>query len=332
LKRTSWFKKVWNGRSKGISTVLGTVFLTLVIFAISTNVFLWTLSRNAEYTLAVKEENQKTADRLNEYVVASGVNYSALEDAITVVGTLSNSGPVAARMINLWVFDTTQQKYANKPVDLSLNPGQTLPYSFTVLISEANGSDIFVGWFMTARGNAIPLESESGVVVAQLAQGIGSMALDFYTFRYFTYDATGKLENYPDGRINFTIPYDTDIAFGVVLTNLDPTKQTITLNMRSLIWVYFPSVPGQAVGPTWYIVNVAPDGTILAEYSEISLIYGEQKLLVFASGQPGSFSRNRISQPQQKNTLSAVNILLYGDIGSKDYGQNIPFVSIFVGE
>jgi len=316
----------------------------LIIFMVSTNVLLWTFSQNAIYTQAVKDENQKSADKLNENIVASSGNYSVLEDEVTVEVILRNGGSVAAQIINLWVLDTnsSNRRYANKSLNYNLNPGDALylvgSSGVTVIISGANPSHDFISWFVTARGNTIPLEEEQeqGVIIAELAQGIGSLALDFYKFRYFQYetDPPNKLKNYPAGTTSFSVPHATDIALGVALTNLDPSKQTITLYENSLIWLYFPAVPGHTLGPVWYIVKEI-NGTIQSSYSSVSLEYGQTELVVFASEEMGNFSSSskvKISDQQQKNSLGAVNLLLYGKIGDRDYGQNIPFVSLYCYE
>ncbi len=330
----SWLKKIWKGRSKGISTVLGTVFLTLVVFAISTNVFLWTLSRNAEYTQAVKEENQKNIDRLSENVIASHANYSVSGNKITIKVTVKNAGSVAAQIIKLWVFDTSQQKYAYKSFILNLNPGHVEELrglkSLQIQIDGASNSSDFVSWFVTARGNTVPLETLQEVILAQVAQGIGSISMDFPTFRSFQYNINDTLKDYPNGTLSYSVPYDTSIAFGVVLTNLDPSREPIHLDKYSQLWLDFPAVPG--VPPfAWYIISET-NGIIDTSYSEVSILYAETKLIIFASAEPGSFSslsKVKISHGQLKEIeLGAVNLLLHGIIGDSDYGQNIPFVSL----
>ena len=327
---TSWLKKIWKGRSKGVSTVIGTVFLMLIIFMVSTNVLLWTFSQNAIYTQAVKDENQKFADRRNENVVALGGNYSVLGSEVTVKVILRNAGSVAVQIINLWVFDTTIQKYNNTVTPLNLNPGDNRPESVVVTIPGAGQNDTFTSWFVTARGNTVPLEKEQGgVIVAQLAQGIGSVAMEFYTFRYFKYKVGSDdvLENYPNGNISFNIPKGIEVAYGVVLTNLDPRKKTIVFDSHSLLWVIIPT-SDVAHNKWWYIVNVASDGTISETYSNISMAYGETKLLVFASTNDLASSFARQSTPGKVCTVP-VFLLLHGEIGGMPYGQNLPFVSLY---
>ena len=335
--RALWLKKIWKGRSKGVSSVIGTVFLILIVFAISTNVFLWTISQSAIYNQAVKESNQKNAEKLNENIVAANANYSVpLPNKVKVDAKLTNAGSVSAQVINLWVFDTTIQRYGFNDtiasLNLNLNPGNvsylTDSNGIMVTIEGASSADNFVAWFVTARGNTVALQAAQSIIVANLAQGIGSIALDFYAFRYYTYSGS-KLANYPAGILGFNVPYNVYIAFGVTLTNLDPSKKTITLDVHSQLWLYFPTVPG--AGPfAWYIANVATDGSIITPYTPITLAYTETKLLVFVSSVESGSTKVKIDHPQVDDKLCAVNLLLHGTIGTRDYGQNIPFVSLYV--
>ena len=340
MTRISWLKKIWNGRSRGISTVLGTVFLTLVVFAISTNVFLWSLSRNAEYTLAVKEENQKTTDRLSENVIASGASYSVSEEDVTIKVTVKNAGSVAIQIINLWVFDTAQQKYTNEPVDLSLNPGNASQQILTVALSGANKSDDLVSWFVTARGNTVPLETEKGVIIAQVSQGIGSVSMDFASFRYYNVSKVGSsyiLENYTCGAEGFEVPAAEHIAFEVFLTNYDePEKREIKLLSGSILWAIFPVMGAQPRCAGWHIVNVYGNGTITPAYTTVTLAYGETAKVVFASetdvNREGFNPSSATDWYQQNKGSAAVNLMLVGKIGTSTYGQNVPFVSIYFAE
>lgn len=310
----------------------------LIIFMVSTNVLLWTFSQNALYTQAEKDVNQEEGDRRNENVVATDGNYSVSTNEVTVEATLTNAGSVAAQIINLWVFATPIQTYNYTSLNLNLNPGNvtklTGSNAILVTVEGADSADNFVSWFVTRRGNTIPLEEEQeqSVIAAEVAQGIGSIAMNFSTFRYFEYETSTKLANYSDGVKSFNVPGSgTPIAFGAVLTNLDPSKNTITFNNYSNIWLMFPGAPGQT--PQWYVVNVASNGTIAPSYSPICLPYKETKLIVFASSKAvtgaGSFSRNSISPSITPNPC-AVNLLLLGTIEPRDYGQNIPFVSLYV--
>ena len=318
MTRSLWRKKVWSGRSKGISTVLGTVFLILVIFAISTNVFLWTMSKNAQYTQAVKDENQRDIDRLSENAVASGANYSVSEYEVTVRATLRNAGSVAVQIINLWVFDTdpSNQRYTNQSLDLNLNPGEVLYLrgsdSLTVTIPGADGSHHFVSWFVTARGNTIPLESDKSVIIAELAQGIGSISMEFPLFRYYEVQPGDKLG---PAQFSFSIPAKKNTVFGCLLTNLDESGRDINLTEQSCFWL---SVPAKNAMVHWRIAKVVDETLVSFDFQLLE--WGVQTLVFFG---PSAAS-------QLADSPAAANILLYGTIGGDDYGQNIPFISVYL--
>jgi len=310
--------------------VIGTTFMVLVMIFLGTSVFLWTLSQNTLYNEAVRTTNQEEIDRINEGVVALGGNYSVSGDSVTVLAVLKNTGSVTAQLINLWVLDTNKSRYANKLVNLNLNPGDIEPVMYTVLIPEAHANHTFVSWFVTARGNTVPLEREfvEGVTVAEVAQGIGYLAMDFDKFRYYEYVSTYGLKDFPAGSGGYSVPAAEHVVFGVKLTNYDPSgrKRSLTLNSHSLIWMYFPTYGKQV---NWYIVNVDVNGTVQPTYSAITLGYQETATVYFASRSDGSFSGTNDKVKPGSGGPAAINLLLLGTIGSDEYGQNIPFVSVY---
>ncbi|UCE44257.1 MAG: hypothetical protein JSV57_01865 [Candidatus Bathyarchaeota archaeon] len=312
-----WYKKIWRGRSRGLSTVIGTVFLTLVIFAISTNVFIWTLSRNADYTQAVREENQQNVDRQGENVIAYNANYTVSEDKVRIKVTLKNAGSMAVHIINLWIFDTDHenQRYANKSCDYGLSPGQVLylrdELSPTVIIPGANASHRFVSWFVTARGNTVPVADSEDVIVAEIAQGIGSISMDFPTFRY--YEVIGYTLG--PAQYSFNLPAKRETIIGVVLTNLDPRRQDIIISKYSCFWL---SVPPKNAMAYWSIVKVEGEKFLPLDFQRLE--YGSPTLVHFGPAKAEALAGHQ----------AAANILLYGTIGDEDYGQNIPFISLYL--
>lgn len=305
--------------SKGVSTAVGTVLLTITVFAVFSNILYWTIYQNTLYSESVRKSNQTDADRFNEKVIASDGNYSVLGDKVKVEVTLTNVGAVAVQIINLWVFDTTQQKYGfNNTIsslNLNLNPGNALDLTgenaIIVTIDEARSLDKFNSWFVTARGNTVPVEKEEDITVAQVAQGIGSINMDFRTFRY--YEVTDNqlgLEKF-----SFSIPGKKDTVFGVYLTNLDESRRPLNLSSHSCIWLI---IPGSSTSASWPITKVE-DNTILTFDFQV-LEYRKPTLVFFGKTKPSQLADN----------IAAVNILLYGTIGGDDYGQNIPFISVYV--
>jgi len=350
LARNSWFRKIWAGRSKGVSTVIGTVFLILIIFMITTNVLLWSFLKNAEYNRAVMERNEEEAARSTEKIAVSDVSYDAEDGLVWVEGIVTNEGPVPVQIKTLWVLDETTQKHGyNDLVGINLKAGDTLNFTesqaLTVAINglDGNSSDAFTSWFVTARGNLIPLEEEHrwnqyNYYITNITNPsgdypkviLGALMLDLENFRYFTYDASyNRLGNYPSGSRGYNAPATTDLAFGCFLTNVDPQNRTIVLDSHSLMWFTIP-VSDVPHNRWWYIVNVANDGTISSGFSNIVLEHGKTELIVFASAadtDDGIFLRQ--DSPKGGVPVS-VFLLIHGTIGGEAYGQNIPFVSLYI--
>ena len=324
--RVSLPRKMRFGSSKGVSTVIGTIFLVLIVLVVATNVFFWTITQNALYNQAVKESHQMDVDRFSEMIATSHANYSVPQPNTVQVGiTVSNEGPVSAQIITAWVVWVVngKTKYGfNDTLNINLNPGDTLPLTIRVAIPDVSSTGAFNGWLVTARGNLVPLEREKIVSHAQVAFGIGSVMMDFDRFRYYyaTRDSkTGRytLSPWDQGIIKFNVP-SKDIVFGVLLSNYDQYRRTITLDERSLLWLYSPAKGAQEY---WGIVNVV-DGIYnpAKPYVPITLAYGETKMIFFgpkSATQLGGYS-------------CAVNLLLLGKIGDQDYGQNLPFISVYV--
>lgn len=301
---------------------------------VSTNVLLWTFSQNAQYTQAAKDVNQDEADRRNERVVATDGDYSVSGNEVTVEVTLTNTGAVAAQIINLWVFDTSIQTYNHIQLNLSLNPGSvadlTGDAAIVVTVDGANPGHDFISWFVTARGNTVALEKEEleDVIVAQVAQGIGYLAMDFDDFRYFEYTSDYMLKDYPAGSGTYIVPTAEPVVFRIKLTNFDPSggNRSLTLNSHSLLWMYYPAVGKQV---HWYVVNVNASGTIQPTYSNIVIEFKETTYVFFASTSDGTFAGTPNKQKPGTGGAAAINLLLLGEIGPDYYGQNIPFVSVY---
>jgi hypothetical protein len=344
LIRLSWLRRFIKD-SKGVSTAIGTVLLIVALFAVISNVFMWTISQSTQYSESVRKGHQTDTDRFNEKITASNGSYSVWGNTVTVEPTLTNVGAMAAQIINLWVFDTTQQRYGFNDtissLNLNLNPGQILDLTgseaITVAIPGVSSTDDFNSWFVTARGNTVPVtEAElNGTIIAEVAHGIGKVGMDFDTFIYYHVISVegGKygLQEYPNGLEGFDVPGSTDIAFRVILTNYDVEERTINLNSHSVLWMIFPTNPQQVRCSYWYIVNIDDNGTIEDTFSTVSLLHGVPTMVYFASSEDLGPPWSNFSPSNSKYTgPAAVNLMLFGTIGTHSYGQNIPFVSVYV--
>jgi len=323
--------------TKGFSSVIGTTFMVLVMLVLASSIFLWTLSQNTEYFQSVKEKNQLEVDRLNERLTAENVTYTG-SGVISVEVDVRNECPLFVNLTTLWMFDVNIGKYGvNDTLNIDLKPGEKLSLrgskAINVIINGSNAGHIFNSWFITARGNAVPLEG--GIIVAQVSAGIGAVAMDFSSFKYYNVSKVGSsyiLVNYPNGAEGYTVPYGQDIAFEVYLTNFDEHGRDIKLNSSSLLWVLFPVNKNQPFTRWWYIVNVSANGTIDTSFSSITLPYRSRTAVFFASSNDMSnspFAPSSIGNPIPAGQLGAMNLLLIGRIDGSAFGQNIPFVSIY---
>jgi hypothetical protein len=341
--------KKLTGSSKGFSSVIGTIFMVLLVMTSITGVFVWTLYQNTLYNSAVRAQNQQELDVRNENVVASNGNYSVSGGKVSVMATLTNAGPLTTQIVNLWVFDTSKQTYgfnnsvANKPwanlTWTTLKAGQVLKFTSNnatkVTVPSAVLGDSFSIWFMTARGNTVPLTQAAPVQTvkwANVTQGIGALMMDFQDFTYYKVKQSGQswYLNFSTKTNAYNVKTsDAPIGFRVKLTNLDLQGRNITLNLNSELFSIFPTNTGAYWSNTWYIITVNPTtGLIQAQFSKETLNYTVPTFVYFASWGPGSFST--VPGNKMNTGTGAVNLALTGTLGGSPFGQNIPFVSIYV--
>jgi len=329
--------------SRGVSSIIATVFMVVIILFISFNVFTFTLFKNTQFREAVNEINETDIEQGSERITFSDVNYTAGEGQVDVVAQFRNDGPVSIELITLWVAHAVTGKYGcASDLNIDLPVGADMYLERTVEIEGLNSSfQGFVAWFVTARGNRIPLEDRLIYAeyakysfyaeYADLAKGIGYMGMDFDSFRYYRYENPTKLLNYPDGISGSNVPTQTEAAFAINLTNYDPKGRNITIDSHSLWWSIIPTsdVPHNI---WWYIVNVEPDGTIGSTspgtFSNITIPYGESELLIFASAD--DVEAGFLQQKTPKDTCTVpVFLLLHGTVGDKPYSQTLPFVAVY---
>jgi len=300
--------------SKGVSGIIASIFLVMIIIVIYFNVFMFLLNMNATYQEAISDVNQRDLESSYEKIVVSNVNYTVTEDKVLVEGTVKNNGAIPAQLIILWVLDKNVHKYGyNNSICINLKPGETYQFSnsdsLIVNIDGASSTHGFSAWFVTSRGNLVPFQEQSRIIIASLAKGLGYIAMDFDSFRYYL------VENLSQPYFSFQIPVRKETVLGVYLTNLDSSHRTINLTEYSCIWV---SIPDSNAMSSWKITKVV-NGTIV-NFDYVTLEYGRPTLVYFG---PNSAS-------QLADNIAAANILLYGKIGSEDYGQNIPFIAMYL--
>jgi hypothetical protein len=227
-------------------------------------------------------------------------------------------------------------------VNANVQGGSTFTLNVNLTATGVNSYSTysFSSWLITARGNTVALEqkifSSNIIISAQVAQGIGSIGMDFGSFVYYNVSyVSGKyrLQVWPDGKEGYYAP-QSDIAFRVILTNFDTNKRTITLSSHSALWMIFKTnLPQQPRSGWWHIVNVNSTGWVSSQaqgsFSSISLPYAQPIMVYFASESDLGTDNFKLSSPGWSGP-AAVNLMVFGTIGTSTFGQNIPFVSVYV--
>lgn len=324
--------------SRGFSSIIGAIFAVLIMFSLVSTVFVWTLSKNAAYENTMAQNRQADLDRSNEKIVANVTCSRVNGSTVSVSGTLQNVGSLSAQIVTLWVVNNNTQKYASmSPLSISpLKPGGVtiLSGSTAINVTLTNSpGDILSCWFISARGNTISKNPLFGLVTggnsytyANVSQGIGLIGFDFKQFSHFDFSTQPSGNNVSLGvfQKTYTISISNYTVFHVLLTNFDPANATLTIDQNSSI--YTITTQGNAVKyGKWSLVNVTGDATngyYLNPTSSTSYtLPATAPVDVFFAGSPGSSA-------SLATGVYPMNIMVFGKLGTNDYGQNVPFVAL----
>jgi len=336
--RISRFKV--RGRSRGFSSIVGGIFMVLMAFVIASSYFLWTLSQNTIYFAAVRDKNQFEADRLSENMQVNTTSYAVnTNGSVTVLATLQNTGASSIQLKTVWVYvsNSTWTNYNFSTLSNTNVQGGTV-FSLSAVLNvsgvNATGSYNFASWLMTAKGNVVTLQQmtlTNNIVVSQTTQGIGVLMMDFQNFTYYNVTGSNQLTPFPNGASGYVVSSSSvGIAFRVILTNLDQQQRPINLSSDSVFFSIFPTSPQQVRGSYWYIVNVNGSGVISSTYTSVILSYNVPVAVYFASKYAIVSGQLFVATVPQFTGTSPVNLALIGQLGSNSFGQNIPFVSIYI--
>jgi hypothetical protein len=337
----------FTSNSKGFSSIIGAVFAVLAMISLVSTVFLWSLSQNTQYNDAVRQSNLADLDRSNERILTNVTCYGNPYDSVLVKGTLENYGSLSVQIVSLWVVNANNTKYNYTPLDIVLAPGNTTTINESVTLPNSEGHSLSC-WFVSERGNTISEKSmniinnyseSSNTTYAAVAGGIGLIGFDFKGFRHYDVVApeAGWIpdDNYPVGTLDGFLktyhikPFPQYTIFHVVLTNYDPGEETMYLESNSAIYV-IGSHSGTVKYHTWNVINVTGNETtgyslnpsITANYS---LPYETPVHVFFAGENPKAGADIDIGR------VYPLNILVHGKLGIEDYGQNVPFVTLYFG-
>jgi len=324
--------------SKGFSSIVGAIFMVLIVCSLASAYFFFTLSQNTTYNEAVRERNEFDAVRMSEDVQTSNTVYNVNNGVVSVTAKIFNIGAYSINFSTIWLRVTGDKNaYNYSRVNTIVSAGGTLPITANLKINglSPNGNYNFAAWLVTTRGNTFALESlrTNNIIVAQTTQGIGSLAMDFQNFTYYQV----KLMSGSTYKVDFTtginaynvLQTQAPLAFCVNFTNLDSKARDIILNQNSELFSIFPSTGGNYKAVTWFIVRVNPITGEIQPFSGQCLNYTVPTLVYFAAKAPSSTS-SFVAVNDMFTGTCPVNLALTGTIGTSPFGQNIPFVSVFV--
>ena len=334
--------------SKGFSSIVGAVFSVLIMISLISAVFVWSLSENTRYNNSVRQANQADLDRSNERIVANVTVRSLDGNNVYVNGTLQNEGPLSAQITTLWVQNLGQKTYAHRDsLGITLQSGNVTYLSgSTTSVSLANSiGESFDCWFISGRGNIIHINPLFGAAtininysypeystISNVSMGIGIIGFDFKQFfHYDTNSSSTPSNNYNLGPLaSWSKTYATTqgryTIFHVTLTSYDPTAQTMYVKLPSAIYV-IGSHSGTVKFDTWKLVNVTGDATtgfrLNPTYPVQYILPHEIPVDVFfaGTGLDGGLIDSGAIYP--------LNIMVFGKLGTADYGQNVPFVTLY---
>ena len=340
-----------------MSSVVGAMFMILIIGVVATGYFMFTLAQNTSYNDAMRSNNNALVVRMSESVkVPSPATYAQAGSGVQVSVTLRNDGPIGVIIKTLWVSSSENDygfednlRINNLPIELSPGESQTLNQLVTPTEGVLSSGNCYA-WVVTSRGRTFELYPEHGMGpqgvpgptgatgatgpigstgpqgpqgstsfdanTALVSQGIGSIAMNFKTFRTYIANPSNQLTNENPA---YTFDRDLNVAFKLNVTNMDPTGD-IYLEDQSCIWIFSPS-SGAIKGEVWKIASVSNNIiTPLSPGQSVTLVYNVSTTLYFG---PRAVGGSNIGAG-----ITGVNLILTGNVGTYDYGQNLPFISL----
>jgi hypothetical protein len=326
--------------TKGFSSIVGAVFMVLIMTVLASSYFVFTLSANTAYNDTVRQKNQLDLDRMAESTQVLDTTYSANAGGnVTVSAQIKNNGPSSIQFITVWIYvsNTTWTNYNfGKLTNASVQGGNVFLLNVNLTVSGISSTANYnlASWLITTRGNVVTLQKTTltnNIIVSQTTQGIGALMMDFQNFTYYNVTGSNQLTPFPNGASGYVVSSGYgNIAFRVILTNLDQQQGTINLSSNSVFFSIFPTSPQQVRGSYWYIANVNGSGVISSTYTPVILSYNVPVAVYFASDHAIVSGQPFVAAPPHFTGASPVNLALIGQLGSNSFGQNIPFVSILV--
>jgi hypothetical protein len=270
-------------------------------------------------------------------------------------GTLvvTNAGGVDVALSRLWIISSSEHLYADLENITNHQPWVDAGFSTQINLNntapQTDKSPLSVTWdnttqsatvqyaptgnvtfrIVTTNGNTAACSwRPSGTEEIGGSSPIGSIVIaDFQNFDY--YNLTGNTFDSTKGASGYSLSSKVPLVFNVTLTNLDPQHRAITLNAQSQLFFIYHSDLNYTGYTVFYIVDVGQSANIatVSSYSvSTELDYNVPASIYFASNSSSQFNPQKIDA----SGVLSLNLALLGTIGGNPFGQNIPFISVYV--
>lgn len=337
---------------KGTAEVIGSVLFVVIIMFFFSSVYLW-------HDNATKSMNTLLADKLNSQIEVNWLDSTAQDTLL-----ITNTGGVGTSLSRLWIITSqepnAQHLYANLTNIDNTNQGMYVAPGATVSIKlQGSSTPIVAHWMnsahinasvtytrsaqkidtftvLTTTGNMASPQGTIKVVNQYNGNGgnggsapVGSVIVaDFETFNYYT--VTGSTLNSAQNGYYIT-PGNSMIAFSVSLTNMDENQRAVILNSESQMFFIGIKNNNMVTYIKAYIVNVQGNA-IQNSFTTKTLQYNTPTTVYFASNTPATFTGFSLTSSNQVLPGTyPLNMALMGTFSdSASFGQNVPFVSIYI--
>lgn len=140
---------------KGYSGIIATIFMVLVVLFLYFNVYTFIQARNDAYQDTVSQVAQMDTDRNTEQLsILANCTPTTPGSQVKVRYLIENTGPIAVRIVRLWVLESPDNTMGNSLMDLALQPGSSNASFMPVNINwNVASTPTFTIHFVTTRGN-----------------------------------------------------------------------------------------------------------------------------------------------------------------------------------
>ncbi len=210
---TTYLQRNFRRNNKGISTIIGMMFFLLIVMIIFAN-FTVILNENTgleQTTMQTQQiDNIAAREQLRIYPIQGNSQflfYNSGSTTLTVSCIINNTSTFPVQIVRLWIKDQSTNNVGSLSIPstegiFQQNEVKTYNEAVKILISDLSKT---VFWFVTARGNQFNQYTNQGptgatgqpgvngtngidsmnAIGALTAQGIGSISLDFKSFRTY---------------------------------------------------------------------------------------------------------------------------------------------------